>query len=42
LDTTAVLDLRQAVGLLLVAVLHFTPDSGRPHDAVATLLPCAS
>lgn len=37
-ETSAVLDLRQPVGLLLVAVLHFLPDSDRPHDAVATLL----
>jgi SAM-dependent methyltransferase len=32
------LDLQQPVGLLLVAVLHFIPNTDRPHDLAAELL----
>ena len=32
------LDLREPVGLLLVAVVHFLPDSDRPHMIVHTLM----
>jgi hypothetical protein len=32
------LDLRQPVALMLVAILHFLPDSHRPADAIAILL----
>jgi S-adenosyl methyltransferase len=36
-ETRLLLDFTQPVALLLVAVLHFIPDSARPADIVATL-----
>jgi SAM-dependent methyltransferase len=36
-ETQLLLDLTEPVGLLLVMVLHFIPDSGDPHQIVATL-----
>ncbi len=34
----SVLDLSRPVALMLLAVLHFVPDSDRPHEVVTTLL----
>jgi S-adenosyl methyltransferase len=36
--TRAVLDFGQPIALMLVAILHFTPDEYRPADVIATLL----
>jgi hypothetical protein len=36
-DLRGLLDLTEPVGLLLVSVLHFIPDDGNPHAAVAQL-----
>jgi S-adenosyl methyltransferase len=37
-DTRAVLDFGQPIALMLVAVLHFTPDEVKPAEIIATLL----
>src|ERR1700733_2095822 len=37
-DTRAVLDFGQSIALLLVAVLHFTPDEFKPAEIIATLV----
>jgi hypothetical protein len=37
-DTRAVLDFGQPVALILVAILHFTPDEFKPAEIIATLV----
>jgi hypothetical protein len=37
-DTRALLDFGQPVALMLVAILHFTPDECRPAEIIATLV----
>jgi hypothetical protein len=37
-QAASVLDFSQPVALLLVAILHFVPDSDHPHEVVTTLL----